>query len=665
MSQITHPSLQAARDALARRAWDEARDLFHEADKTERLSPIDLEQLAEAGWWSGHPEERDDAFERAYAAYREAGDRQRAAGMALRLSEFAFGRLAMPVAAGWMSRAERLLEGEPQSEMHGFLACLKAFTSIVMGDLEDGLRFAEEAIELGRKFGNREVEALALNLKGRVLLKQGELSRGLALIDESTVAAMGGELHPWATANVYCGTIDACRDLSDWQRAVEWTEEADREMRRRRIGGYPGICRVHRAEIMRLRGTWPEAEQEAREACVELERFRLLVPAGWGYNEVGEVRLRMGDFAAAEEAFQRAYELGRDPEPGLALLRLAQGDQAAAMSSIRRALSVAEESGRSGDSPKEPLGRSHLLPAQVEIALAAGDQETAGAAATELEATAAQFGSTAIQAEAASARGSVQLAQGDASAAIGTLERARQLWQTVGAPYEGARVRVRLAEAYRLAGDETASIQVLEAARATFERLKALPDLQRVDALLERHGVSQAATGLRQVKTFMFTDMVSSTDLIEAIGDQAWDELIGWHDAALRSLFARHGGEEVSHAGDGFFVAFDDARSAVESAVAIQRALTAHRRKSGFAPWVRIGMHTAEATRSGGNYRGRGVHEAARVGALAEREEILVTRETFEAAGDIPESVSEPRSVTLKGIKDQIEVLSVQWREAP
>jgi class 3 adenylate cyclase len=665
MGQATEMSLQSARDALARRAWDEARDLFHEAEKSGPLAPGDLELLAEAAWWSGHLDERDDAFERAYAAYLEAGNRLEAATMALRLAEAAFQRLAGPVGGGWMSRAERLLAEEPRSAVHGFQAGLNAFRLITSGQLEDGLRVVEEALELARQYGNRDGEALALNLKGRALLKQGDVAAGMALIDESTVAAMGGELHPWATANVYCSTIDACRDLADWQRAVEWTEEADRQLRSQRIAGYPGICRVHRAEIMRLRGTWPEAEQEARAACVELERFRLLVPAGWGYYEVGEVRLRMGDFAAAEEAFQRAFEFGRDPQPGLALLRLAQGDHAAALSSIRRALSESEAPlAVSADSAKEPLGRGHLLPAQVDIALATGDLELANAAATEIEAIADHFGSTALRAAAATARGSVQLAQGDATAAIESLERGRQLWQTVGAPYEGALVRARMGDAYRAAGDETASIQVLEAARSTFERLGAVPDIHRVDAMLERYTAGHAASGVRQVKTFMFTDMVSSTDLIEAIGDQAWVELISWHDKTLRSLFARHGGEEVSHAGDGFFVAFGEARGAVESAIAIQRSLTAHRRKHGFAPWVRIGLHTAEATHSGGSYRGKGVHEAARVGALADRDEILVTKQTLQAAGAMSVSVAETRSVTLKGIKDQVEVASVQWQDS-
>ncbi|MGH2357878.1 MAG: adenylate/guanylate cyclase domain-containing protein, partial [Candidatus Limnocylindria bacterium] len=599
----------------------------------------------------------------AYAGHLEAGDRQQAARIALQLAELAFQRLAQPVGAGWVGRAQRLLEGEAPSVVNALYLGMTAFRLIMAGALDEGIQAADEAIALARRFGASELEPLGLNLKGRALVKQGKVDEGLALIDESTVAAMGGQLHPWVTANIYCSTIDACRDLVDWQRAVEWTEEADRQMRRQRIGGYPGICRVHRAEIKRLRGTWPEAEQEAREACTELERFRLLVPAGWGYYEVGEVRMRMGDFTAAEEAFQHAYEFGRDPEPGLALLRLAQGDHAAAASTIKRALSAAEGLGAvSGDNPKEPLGRAHLLPAQVQIAVALGEVETANAAATELETIAGHFGSTALQASAASARGSVQLMLGDASGAVENLSRARRLWQVVGAPYEGAQVRARLAEAYRALGDETASLLELEAARSTFERLSALPDLQRVDALLERHAARQPAAGKRVVKTFMFTDMVSSTDLIEAIGDDAWEELIRWHDDTLRSLFARHGGEEVSHAGDGFFVAFDDPRAAAESAVAIQRALTAHRKKHGFAPWVRIGLHTAEATHTGQTYRGKGVHTAARVGAMADRDEILVTRETLAAVGEMPFTVSDPRPVTLKGIKDTVEIAALSWQ---
>jgi class 3 adenylate cyclase len=649
---------------MARHAWEEARDLFRRAEQDEALLPADLEMMGEAGWWSGHPDERVDALERAYAAYVESGARAEAASVALQLADYGFQRRALHIAGGWASRAQRLLEGVPPSGVQAFAAVLNAFVRLFGGEVDVGKRYAEEALELAIKYGNRDVEALARNLIGRALLKQGEVARGLALIDESTVAAVGGELKPWATANVYCSTIDACRDLAEWQRAAEWTEEADREMRRQRIRGYPGVCRVHRAEIKRMRGAWPEAEEEARQACIELEQFGLLIGLGWGNYEIGEVRLRMGDFTAAEEAFRRAYEYGRDPEPGLSLLRLAQGDAAGAASSIKRALSTSGgPSQMVGDSPFDPLGRSHLLPAQVQVALVVGDQATAEAAANELEEIATRYESTAIQAEAAGARGAVLLAAGDASAAVDHLLRSHRLWQAVGAPYEGAQVRTLLAQAHRALGDEAASLQELEAARSAFEKLKAIPDLRHVESTLESYGAShRAAPGERQVKTFMFTDIVSSTDLLEAIGDQAWEELIGWHDVTLRSLFARHGGVEVSHTGDGFFAAFDDPRSAIECAIGIQRTLAAHRREHGFAPWVRIGVHSAEATRVGANYRGRGVHLAARVSALADRNEVVVSRAALDLAGEPPFPAADSRSAVLKGIKDPVEVATVAWQ---
>lgn len=648
---------------MARHAWEEARDLFREADQAAALEPADLELLGEAGWWSGHPDERVDALERAYTGYLEAGDQAQAANVALQLAEFGFQRRAMHIAGGWVARAERLLEGLPESGVHAFGSVLNAFRYLFSGDVEAGKRYAEAGLELARKYGNRDVEALARNLVGRALLRQGELTKGMEYIDESTVAAVGGELKAWATGNVYCGTIDACRDLNDWQRAAEWTEEADREMRRQHIRGYPGVCRVHRAEIKRLRGAWPEAEEEARQACVELEQFGLMIGLGWGNYEIGEVRLLMGDLAAAEEAFQRAYEYGRDPEPGLSLLRLARGEVAAAASSIKRALSVVEAPADTyGDSPNDPLGRSHLLPAQVRIALAAGDQATAEAAAAELEAIAATFGSTAIEAAAAGARGAVQAAAGDPAGAVDHLRRSHRLWQAVGAPYEGAQVRALLAGAHRALGDQEAAMQELEAARTAFRRLKAIPDLRSVEAALEGYGGGHGAAGERQAKTFMFTDIVSSTDLLEAIGDQAWEELIGWHDATLRSLFARHGGVEVSHTGDGFFVVFDDPRAAIECAVSIQRTMAWHRREHGFAPWVRIGLHSSDATRVGANYRGRGVHLAARVGAVAERDEVVVSRATIDLAGAPPFPSSDPRSVPLKGIKDPVEVATILWQ---
>jgi class 3 adenylate cyclase len=398
---------------------------------------------------------------------------------------------------------------------------------------------------------------------------------------------------------------------------------------------------------------------------MDLERYRLTWDLGWAFYELGENLRQRGDLAGAAEAYQRAHENGRDPEPGLALLKLAQGEPEQAVAAIRRAMTTGPETVGflpAGDSPTDPLGRSHLLPAQVEIALATGDVETAETAAAELESISETFPSTTLQATAAGARGAVLLAKGDAPAAVDALLRARHLWQVVGAPYETAHVRVRLATAYLAVNESTSAALELEAARSTFERLGAAPDLKRVEAELARHGATgHAPTGTRMTRTFMFTDIVTSTELLEAIGDEAWEKLIAWHDATLRQVMAEHAGEEVSHTGDGFFVAFEGARDAVDAAVAIQRRLVAHRRDHGFAPWVRIGLHTAEVSRVGPNYRGVGVHVAARVSALAGREQVCASAATLEAAGTLPYPVSDRESVTLKGIKGTVEVAAIDW----
>ena len=291
VTQVTQSVLEAARDAMAQHDWERARDLFLEAEQAAPLDPADLERLGDAGWWTGHPDERTDALERAYAGYVEAGERTSAAGVALQLFESAIQRLSMPVAAGWLKRSERMLEGEPPSPVHAVAALFNAFRTLSRGDIDAGFDQAQEALALARQYQARDVEALALNLMGTALVKKGDVPNGMALIDESTTAAVGGELNPWATANVYCGTMGICRDLSDWQRAGEWTEEADREMRRQRISGFPGVCRVHRAEVKRLRGDWPAAEAEARQAAKELYR---------------ELRYALHDLGVEDEVVKRA-----------------------------------------------------------------------------------------------------------------------------------------------------------------------------------------------------------------------------------------------------------------------------------------------------------------------------------------------------------------------
>jgi class 3 adenylate cyclase len=241
------------------------------------------------------------------------------------------------------------------------------------------------------------------------------------------------------------------------------------------------------------------------------------------------------------------------------------------------------------------------------------------------------------------------------------LDRGWRLWQQIAVPYESARARELLGRARAADGDATASAMDMRAAFAVFQELGAALDVQRMMGILGDANATSAGTGTRVARTFMFTDIVTSTDLVGLIGDAAWEELLRWHDHELRSAFSRHRGEEVKHTGDGFFVAFERASDGIECAVAIQRGLAAHRRKHGFAPWVRIGLHTDDATRQGGDYSGGGVHVAARVGAIGEREEIYITSAVLEEAGGVRFPMSEPRTMNLKGVADPVEVRTVDW----
>ena len=656
MSQVVKDTLKAGREAAERHAWREAFEHLAEADRDVRLSSEDLETLAEAAWWSGRLEECIEARERAYGLYVEQGNRLRAAAMAMELRSDYGSKLAPAVAGGWKKRAERLLAEEPESVEHGYLSLQHSGEAFGRGDLDEAYRLGKEVESIAAGFGDRDLMALGVFQQGDALLRQGKVEEGLALIDEASAAAVGGELGPNATAAIYCWTISACRDLGDIRRAGDWTDAAKRWCERQAIAGFPGICRVYRAEIMRMRGAWAEAEQEARRASDELRDFNLLA-AGGAFHEIGEVRLLAGDLAGAEDAFRQAHELGHDPQPGLALLRLAEGRAKAAAKSLERALA---------DATEDPfLGRARLLPAQVEIALTARDINRARLATEELEGIARSFKSPALEASASYCRGALALAQGESAAAVTPLRSAWSAWRELSCPYEAARARMLLGSAFAAMGDREAAVMELEAARVAFDGLGAAPDARRASSVLREQGEDVLPGGAREAapasRTFMFTDIVKSTDLVELIGDRAWQNLLDWHDRTLRTLFAKHRGEEIDHTGDGFFVAFGEAGSAIECAVAIQRRLAEQRQTQGFSPQVRIGLHAAEAAQRGRNYAGKGVHTARRIASLAAGEEIVASVKTADAASTaFP--ISEPRGVRVKGIRDEIRVVGVEWR---
>ena len=646
MTEISDP-LEQGRAALADSGWRQAYEILAELDGSERLEGDDLEGLADAAWWTGRMDESIEARTRAYAARLDEGDQRAAALSAIHLArDHELKRSGLQGA--WLARAERLLAAEEEGREHGFLERIRSRLALASGDFESAIAHAEKTVEIGSRFGDRNLLALGLHDQGSALVRKGDAETGLALIEEATVAAVSGELSPYATGIVYCGVIAASRDVADLARAGNWTEAAQRWCDRQAISGFPGVCRVSQAEVMRLRGSWTEAEEAIVIAVAELNEFAPSV-AATAFYELGELRLRMGDFAAAEEAFRQAHGLGVEPQPGLALLRLANGDLEAASRGLRRALS---------EETRNRLARARLLPAQVEIAIAVGEIGEARAASDELTEIARDYATPSLDAHAATAAGAVALAEGDAETALGELRRAIRLYQDVETPYEAARVRLLAADAYRSVGDTDAADLELRAAQATFDRLGATRDLRRTVESIGR--LAATGGGERAGRTFMSTDICDSTPLVEAMGDEAWAGMLGWHDRTLRRLFSEHGGEEVDHAGDGFFVAFPDARSAVECAAAVQRHLAAHRRTNGFAPEVRIGVHTAEASRSTAGYSGKGVHEAARVGALGGPGEIYASLATARLVSGLVHS--EPKAVTLKGISEPVEVVTIDWR---
>lgn len=653
MSQVAESTdLERGREAAFRNAWREAYELLSSADRAGLLvDGKDIEALAEACWWVGRADEGIPIRERANAAYAAAGDPLSAASSALALAREYGSKQEHAVSAGWMSRGERLLADLPESPVHGFLHFMHAMGAYEGGMLDAAREKAALALELAGKFAVLDLQGYGVMVQGLVEIADGNIKEGMALMDEATVAAVSGELSPMATGVIYCNMISACRDLADYRRAGEWTEAAKRWCERQSITGFPGVCRVHRAEIMALRGAWPEAEQEARRAAEELKGFNATSIAAISFYEMGEIRLRMGDLPAAEEALRTAHEMGKDPHPGLAMLWLAQGKPEAAFKGLKRAV---------GEAFSAPV-KARLLPALIDVALVAGQMEEAKTGAGELRQIAEKLDTPALHAAAAAALGAVAIADGKAEEAMKSLRKALALWQEVDVPFEAARTRVLIAAACRVDGDEETALLELQSAKTAFQRLGAVLEIKKVNDLLGDEVGIAIGQGARVTKTFLFTDIVGSTNLVEVLGDEAWEDLIRWHDETLRTLIARHGGEEIRHQGDGFVLAFGDPAMALDCAIHIQRALADHRRSQGFAPQVRIGLHIAEATKRGLDYSGRGIHEAARVGALAEGGEILASRNVLDAS-KTAFGMGEPRTVALKGLSEPLEVVPVDWR---
>jgi class 3 adenylate cyclase len=642
--------VRAGREALERHAWQDAFDLLSQADREGPLSGADLEALATAAFFTAHPDLEHDAKERAFKTHSAEGRTLRAAYVALDIARSYLYEGKASIGSAWLRRAERLLEGEDESYAHGYLALVRSEGARTAGDADEALRLAEEAVRIGERASDADLKAWGLTFLGSLKIATGATSEGFALMEEASIAGVNGELSPFTTGVTCCAMIAACRDLTDYRRATEWTEATERWCERQSVSGFPGVCRVHRAEVVAIGGDWERAEQELVRATDELEAYHATPPQADGYYAIGEIRRLKGDLAGAEEALRQAHARGRTPQPALSLIRLAEGKVAAALKSIDAAIR---------DETWDQWARARLLPAKVEISIAANDVALARAAADEFARISATFESPALVAQRRGAIGRVLLAEGDAAGAASELRAAVRLWREVANPYEVARARALLSKALRALGDEEDADLELRAALDEFVRLGAALDARA--ATREQRLVEERRSGPAHVRrTFMFTDIVGSTNLAEALGDEAWERLLRWHDDTLRGLFAASGGEVVNSTGDGFFVAFESARAGIDCAIAIQRALAEQGRTSGFSLSVRVGLHTAEANRRGDDYSGVGVHLAARVAGLANAGEIVATGETVADAGEVV--TSSLRDVTVRGVSASVAVATIAWQ---
>lgn len=475
------------RAAFARQAWGEAFEQLAAADGQELLESPDLERLATAAFLVGRDDESAAAWGRAHNAYLSRDDPQHAARCAFWLGYQLLDKAEFAQASGWFARAQRLLDDHGlEGAERGYLLLPAAIQQVVERKLQAAYDTFSRAVEIGVRANDRDLTLLARHGQGRALINLGDTDRGVRLLDEVMVSVTGGELSPPLVGNVYCSVISACYEMFDLRRAQEWTAALARWCATQPdLVPYRGTCLVRRAEIMQLYGHWQDAMAEAKRAC-----DRLLDPPGQqgvgaAYYQQAELHRLRGEFEQAEEAYRQASQHGRKPEPGLALLRLAQGRLEAASAAVRRVVSEAAT----------PPTRCRALAAAVEIMLAAGDLKAARAAADELSGMARGRDVPYLQAVSALAAGAVLLAEGAAAPALAALRRAWTGWQDLGAPYEAARTRVAIGLACRAVGDRDAADLEWDAARKAFERLGAAPDLRRLDEAAQRQP-ARAAGGL-------------------------------------------------------------------------------------------------------------------------------------------------------------------------
>jgi DNA-binding CsgD family transcriptional regulator len=479
--------LERGRRGYAMRAWLDAYESLAAADRATPLEADDLERLATSAYMLGRDEAYVAALGRAHHAQLAGGERLSAARAAFWIAINLAIRGEAGGAQGWFGRAHRLVDGDGRDCVErGYLLLARMLEDAAAGDPDAAIAAGRAAVATGERFGDADLFALAAQDLGILLIKGGRVAEGLGLLDEAMVSVTAGELSPIVNGFVYCGVIMGCQAAYEPRRAQEWTAALARWCEQQPdLVSFTGTCLVHRSEIMQLHGAWPDALEEARRAAERCARANNGSAAAYAHYREGEVHRLRGEFAVAEAAYRDAHRGGYEPQPGLALLRVAQGSAEAAATAIRRLVGETSDASR----------RAGLLPAEVEIMLKVGDVPAARSAYEQLESLGEHWTGAMVGATVAHARGAVALAEGDAEAALKALRQATQAWRELEAPYEAARAQVLVGLACRVLGDDDAAALELDAARDVFTRLGATPDVEEIDSLAghgrhDGHGLS-------------------------------------------------------------------------------------------------------------------------------------------------------------------------------
>ena len=475
MTHARETDIARARELCDRHAWTDAHALLSQLEQTGPLSADDAELMATVCYLVGKELDFFRFLERAHQLNLAQGDTRRAARNAVWSGLMMLFRGDTARSSGWLARANRLVDGQDCVE-RGYLLLPTIELHLINHGGDAALALAADATALGSRFADVDLVACGLHLQGRAFIEQGQVQRGLGLLDETMIAVSGGELSPLMTGLLYCSVIDACQQVFALGRTSEWTDALARWCDRQSgLVAFTQTCLMHRVHVMQVRGAWAQAMTETQLAYERFAKQGQRTPAGAFYRQGELFRLR-GELAAAADAYRQASEAGAEPQPGLALLWLAQGRVDAASAAIRRVVGATID----------PLQRVKLLPAQVEIALAAGDVQEAREAAAELDAVARRYLTDALEAMAAQSLGAVALAEGRAQTALSSLRRAFELWQRSDAPYDSARTRVLIARACNDLGDVASARLELDAAGAVFNELGAAPDLAQLARLRDQ-----------------------------------------------------------------------------------------------------------------------------------------------------------------------------------